>query len=267
VAAVKRRASTGRAGRATGTAADRFARLPEAIVALDVPTSAGAVRLVEQLGSACSFYKVGSELFAASGPAIVDYLRARGARVFLDLKLHDIPNTVERAAAVAASSGVSLLTVHAVGGLDMMRAAVVGAAAGTAAGATPCAVLAVTVLTSLDASRLGDAWGRKLTSVEKEVLRLAGLAQRARAAGVVCSGAELPGLRARFGERLQLLVPGVRLARAARGDQVRVITPGAAAAGGADYVVIGRAVTLARDPAAALQAIKEELKQGVTQGR
>lgn len=236
-----------------------FARVPTPIVALDVPGSHEAVRLVEELGDLCSFYKVGSELFTSSGPAIVDYLRARGADVFLDLKLHDIPNTVERAAAAAAASGASLLTVHAAGGTEMIRAAVRGAAAGSVPARRACGVLGVTVLTSLDAERLGVAWGRRIRSVQQEVLRLARLTADAGAEGIVCSGAELPAVRQAFGDALVVVVPGVRPAVGARGDQVRVVTPAAAARGGADYAVFGRAVTQAPDPARALAALVQEL--------
>jgi orotidine-5'-phosphate decarboxylase len=247
------------ARRPRARARESLARVPTPIVALDVPSSQGAVRLVEQLGDLCSFYKVGSELFTASGPAIVDYLRARGAEVFLDLKLHDIPNTVERAASAAAASGARLLTVHASGGSEMIRAAVDGAAAGTAPGRTRCGVLGVTVLTSLDGARLGVAWGRRIRSVKQEVLRLATLAADAGAEGIVCSGAELEAVRRAFGNSLQVLVPGVRPAAGARGDQVRVVTAAGAAQAGADYVVLGRAVTQAPDPAAALAALVQEL--------
>lgn len=246
----------------TGRARTRprsFARVPTPIVALDVPGPHDAVRLVEELGDLCSFYKVGSELFTASGPAIVDYLRARGARVFLDLKLHDIPNTVERAAAAAAASGASLLTVHAAGGEEMLRAAVTGAAAGSVLARNRCEVLGVTILTSLDAGRLGISWGRRIRSVQQEVLRLAALVADSGAEGIVCSGAELPGVRKEFADRLAVLVPGVRPAGAAPGDQVRVVTPAVAARDGADYVVFGRAVTQAPDPARALAALVQEL--------
>jgi orotidine-5'-phosphate decarboxylase len=238
---------------------ESFARVPTAIVALDVPGSHDAVRLVERLGDLCSFYKVGSELFTSSGPAIVDYLRARGADVFLDLKLHDIPNTVERAAVAAAACGARLLTVHAAGGADMVRAAVAGAAAGSVSARARCGVLGVTVLTSLDAERLGVAWGRRIRSVKREVVRLAALSADAGAEGIVCSGAELPTVRQAFGDALKVLVPGVRPTAGARGDQLRVVTPSAAARAGADYVVLGRAVTQAVDPARALAALVREL--------
>ena len=246
--------------RARKDAASRYARVPVPIVALDLQRSSDVVRLVEQLGEACSFYKVGSELFTATGPAIVDYLRARGAEVFLDLKLHDIPNTVERAAAAAAASGARLLTVHASGGVEMLEAAVVGAMHGAGGGRSRCGVLGVTVLTSLDGARLGKAWGRKVQSVEKEVLRLAALVADAGAEGIVCSGSELPLVRKTFGDSLAVLVPGIRSAGGARGDQVRVVTPSAAARGGADYVVFGRAVTQAPDPRRAFADLAAELR-------
>lgn len=245
--------------RARKPARKAYARVPVPIVALDVQRSSDAVRLVEQLGELCSFYKVGSELFTAAGPAIVDYLRARGAEVFLDLKLHDIPNTVERAAAAAAAGGARLLTVHASGGVEMLRAAVAGAARGAGPGRPRCEILGVTVLTSLDAARLGKAWGRKIQSVDKDVLRLAALVADAGAEGIVCSGAELPLVRKTFGDSLVVLVPGIRPASGARGDQVRIVTPAAAARDGADYVVLGRAVTQAADPRRALAVLLQEL--------
>jgi orotidine-5'-phosphate decarboxylase len=236
-----------------------FTRTPTPIVALDVPNSAAAAALVERLSGLCTFYKVGSELFTAAGPAVVEYLRARGADVFLDLKLHDIPNTVERAAEAAAALGAQLITVHATGGSEMIRAAVEGVATGARRGGGKCEVLAVTVLTSLDLRRLGVVWGRKIGSAEREVVRLTQLAARAGAHGLVCSGRELSAVRQRFGDRLTVLVPGVRPAGAARGDQVRVITPRDAARNGADYVILGRVVTRAVDPAAAYTRIVAEL--------
>ena len=217
------------------------------IVALDFADAPRALDLVERLGSRCDFYKVGSELFTAAGPEIVRELRLRGARVFLDLKLHDIPNTVARAAAVAAEIGASLLTVHATGGARMIRAAV------DAAGAR-CQIFAVTVLTSLAPAEAGEVWGRAgLTDLEPEVLRLAALAQTAGARGVVCSGHEARALHARFGDGLALLVPGLRLPGNSAGDQTRVVTPRAAAEAGAGYLVLGRAVTAAPDPVTAFE--------------
>ncbi|NUO62397.1 MAG: orotidine-5'-phosphate decarboxylase [Gemmatimonadaceae bacterium] len=222
------------------------------IVALDVASLAEAMALVARLGDACRFYKVGSELFTREGPAVVRELRASGCEVFLDLKLHDIPNTVRQGAAAAAALDVRLLTVHAGGGEEMVRAAVEGAGAG-------CGVLAVTVLTSLDAGALGRAWGREVVSVESEVVRLAEIAAAAGAHGVVCSGHELAAVRAVHGERLAPLVPGIRLAGGATHDQARVMGPREAARAGARYIVLGRAVTAAADPVAAMARVRSEL--------
>ncbi len=232
-------------------------RAAEPIVALDVATAGEALALVERLGPACRFYKVGLELFAAAGPAVVEALRARDRDVFLDLKLHDIPNTVAGAARSAARLGVRLLTVHASGGAAMVGAAV---DAFDVVGAVPAGgVLAVTALTSLDAASLAAAWGRPVVDVETEVLRLAGVARAAGAHGVVCSGAEARAVRGRYGDGLATLVPGVRLRGDGAGDQRRVVTPGEAAAAGARYVVLGRTVTAAADPEAALARATAEL--------
>lgn len=222
------------------------------IVALDVPTLARALELVRRLGSACDFYKIGSELFTAAGPEALSAVVGAGNRVFLDLKFHDIPNTVRSAARSAAAAGASLITVHAVGGPEMLRAAVEGAG-------PSCGVLAVTVLTSMDAAALGTAWGRTPPVVREEVVRLAGLAAAAGAHGVVCSGAEVALVREHFGDRLAILVPGIRFADGDAHDQRRVMTPGAAAAAGATYLVLGRAVTAAPDPVAAMGRARSEL--------
>jgi orotidine-5'-phosphate decarboxylase len=219
------------------------------LLALDVPSAADALALVDRFDGRCDFYKVGLELFTAAGPSLVTQLRARGVDVFLDLKLHDIPNTVRAAAARAAALDVRLLTVHTAGGVAMMRAAVDGAGAG-------CGILAVTVLTSLSAAEIGEAWGRETAiDVTVEVGRLADLAAAAGVHGVVCSGAELPAVVARHGSRLAALVPGLRPRGAGADDQARVVTPEAAAAGGARYLILGRAVTAAPDPLAAWDQI------------
>jgi orotidine-5'-phosphate decarboxylase len=230
------------------------------IVALDVPSAADALALARSLGDRCRFYKVGSELFTAAGPVIVRELReGHGADVFLDLKFHDIPNTVAGAVRSAARLGARLLTVHASGGLPMLEAA--QRAAVEEAGTT-CGVLGVTALTSLDRDVLARAWGRTdRLEMEQEVLRLAGLAAEAGLHGIVCSGAELSAVRARFGDRLAPLVPGIRLAGGAAHDQSRVVTPGAAQAAGARYLVIGRAVTAADDPPAAMARVLAELRE------
>jgi orotidine-5'-phosphate decarboxylase len=225
-----------------------------AIVALDVPGLASAQALTVRLGPACDFVKVGLELFAAEGPAVVRAMLGEGRDVFLDLKLHDIPNTVRGAARSAAASGAALVTVHASGGRAMIEAAVEGAG-------TTCGVLAVTVLTSLDGAALGEAWGRRVEDVPAEVVRLAGLARGAGAHGVVCSGAEAAAVRTAYGDSLAVLVPGIRRAGGAAHDQARVVTPAAAVAAGARYLVLGRAVTDAVDPGAELAQIRAEMAE------
>ncbi|HMC54457.1 MAG TPA: orotidine-5'-phosphate decarboxylase [Gemmatimonadaceae bacterium] len=222
------------------------------IVALDVPDSGRALGIVDLLGDQCRFYKIGSELFAAAGPDVVRAVKERGAEVFLDLKFHDIPHTVRGAVASAASLGVRLLTVHASGGPAMLRAAV------EAAG-PECRILAVTVLTSLDAAALAQCWGKPVPDVAAEVLRLAGLARDAGAHGIVCSGLEAGMIRDRYGAALATLVPGVRLAGTASQDQARVVTPRQAADAGARYVVLGRAVTGAKSPRDAMSDVLTDL--------
>ena len=224
------------------------------IVALDVPTSDAARALVDRLGEECRFYKVGSELFTAAGPDVVRMLRSAGCEVFLDLKLHDIPNTVRAAARSAAGLGATLLTVHAVGGRAMIEAAVDGAGQATR-------VLGVTILTSHTAESVGEGWGRAEVDVMEEVLRLARLTHEAGASGVVCSGREAAGVRAREGATFRLLVPGVRLAGGMTHDQARVVTPADAASVGADYIVLGRAVTAAADPVEAMRQVRRALGQ------
>jgi orotidine-5'-phosphate decarboxylase len=227
------------------------------IVALDVANSDAALAMVRRLGERCRFYKIGSELFTAVGPSIVRAVRDEGADVFLDLKFHDIPNTVAGAVTSAAALGVRLLTVHASGGNAMLAAA--RRAAESSAAAT--GVLAVTALTSLDGQALAEVWGRTgELDVEDEVLRLAGLAADAGLHGIVCSGAEATAVRERHGDRLALLVPGIRLAGGATHDQRRVMTPAAAQAAGARYLVLGRTVTAAPDPDEAMSRVLAELR-------
>jgi orotidine-5'-phosphate decarboxylase len=226
---------------------------PRAIIALDVPDSSEADALLTRLGPGADFVKIGSELFTAAGPAIVTRMRDERRDVFLDLKWHDIPTTVRNAARAAAKLDVRLVTVHASGGLAMLDAAVEGAG-------SACGVLAVTVLTSLDAAALGEAWGRSISRVEDEVLRLAELARAAGAHGIVCSGAEAAAVRAKYGNTLRLLIPGIRLPGGSAHDQARVVTPEAALAAGASYLVLGRAVTAATDPREALTAVKRALE-------
>ena len=223
------------------------------IVALDFPDAERAMTLVQTLDEKCRFYKVGSELFTASGADIIQWLRDTGCDVFLDLKFHDIPNTVAGAMRRAAEMGVKLATVHASGGAKMLDAAV------EAAGAS-CGVMAVTVLTSLDNAMLGEAWGRERVDVEHEVLRLAELARSSGVHGIVCSGQEAEAVHKRHGNALKLLVPGIRLPGDPPGDQARVMTPQAAAAAGATYLVLGRSVTASKQPRDAMEAVSASLR-------
>jgi orotidine-5'-phosphate decarboxylase len=223
------------------------------IVALDVPTVEDALRVVATLGSRCRFYKIGLELFTAAGPAVVTRVLDTGSDVFLDLKLHDIPNTVRGAARSAAALGVRLLTVHGIGGPEMLQAAVDG-------GRGALGILAVTVLTSVDDAALALSTGRATASVGDEVARLAELAHEANVHGVVCSGMEAGALYRRYATELALLVPGIRLSGGPAHDQRRVVTPAQAAEAGARYIVLGRAVTAAVDPAAAMEEVLGELQ-------
>jgi orotidine-5'-phosphate decarboxylase len=218
--------------------------------ALDGPGWAEVEPFARAVAPHVGMLKVGLELFAAEGPAAVRAAVALGRPAFLDLKLHDIPNTVEGAARSAARSGAALLTVHAAGGAEMVRAAVRGAGPGVR-------VLAVTVLTSLDAAGL-EAIGL-LGPAESAVVRLARLAVGAGAGGLVCSPHEVAAVRAAVGPGPLLVVPGVRPPGAEKGDQARVATPAEAVRAGADVVVIGRPLRLAADPARAAREIAATL--------
>lgn len=225
------------------------------IVALDVSNAEKARALVAQLGEAVSFYKVGKELFTSVGPALVRDLVAGGKKVFLDLKFHDIPNTVAGAVRSAASLGVSLLTVHASGGSRMLEAAA-QAAAQSAAKPT---VLAVTVLTSFaaaDLEEVGVSGG-----VEAQVLRLAGLAVNAGCGGIVASAQEAVRLRQALGDGFTLVTPGIRPAGAVAADQARVVTPEDAIRAGATFLVVGRPITAADDPQHAAQSITQQIER------
>jgi orotidine-5'-phosphate decarboxylase len=227
---------------------------PACVVALDVPSLAAARVIVERLGDSADFYKVGLQLYTAEGIRVVEWLRGAGKRVFLDLKLHDIPTTVAGAAKSAAGLGVQLLTVHASGGAAMMRAAVDGA--GDRVG-----ILGVTVLTSMSQADLEEASGHAVPSLTEEVVRLAGVAASAGAHGIVCAGSEVTAARAAH-PALRVLVPGIRLAGMPAHDQARVMTPGEAMAAGASYLVLGRTVTAAEDPPAAMRQVLRELATG-----
>lgn len=241
----------------------QLAQRPIPIVALDVGSARAALTLVEQVPQA-EFVKVGLQLFSAAGPDLVRTLREMDRRVFLDLKLHDIPNTVARAVESAAHLGVELLTLHVSGGEKMLQAA--RSAVGPAGSGGP-ALLGVTVLTSLSGAELSDAWGRGSLDLGEEVLRLAALAKAAELDGVVASVHEAAAIRARTGEALRILTPGIRLPGDAAGDQARVATPGAAVRAGVDYLVIGRSVTAAADPAAAFQRVLDEVREAWGEGR
>jgi len=221
--------------------------------ALDFGSWPEAEPFARAVAPAVGMLKVGLELFAAEGPRAVGAAAALGRPVFLDLKLHDIPNTVEGAARSAAASGASLLTVHASGGSRMVEAAVRGAGG-------KLRILAVTVLTSLDGpqlARIGLAG-----PVERAVVRLARLAVEAGAGGLVCSPLEVAAVRAAVGPGPLLVVPGVRPAGAAHGDQQRVATPAEALRAGADVLVVGRPLRDAADPAAAARALAAEIAAG-----
>lgn len=223
--------------------------MAELVVALDVPDARNALALVERLGPSTDFYKVGLELFIAEGPDIVRQLRDLGKRVFLDLKLHDIPSTVAGAVSSASRLGVELLTVHTAGGPSMLRAAA------EVAGSPGPRLLGVTLLTSLSAAELEVTWGRTLQSMRDEVIRLAELAQECGLQGVVASPLEAEAIRRRVGKALLIVTPGIRLPGGDTHDQTRLATPAGAVEAGADLLVVGRAVTAAPDPAAAYREI------------
>ncbi|HAB30557.1 MAG TPA: orotidine-5'-phosphate decarboxylase [Gemmatimonadetes bacterium] len=222
------------------------------IIPLDVPTLDDAMGLVDSLGEAADFYKVGLELFTAEGSAAVQALKQRNKRVFLDLKLHDIPSTVARAVARARVLEVDLLTLHATGGRPMMEAA-------AQAAENDLTLLGVTVLTSMTSSDMGHSWGREVDSIEEEVVRLATLVRDSGVGGVVASVREAAPVKRALGSDLVVVTPGIRFAGGDAHDQARVSTPGAAVAAGADYLVIGRSVTQAPDPAEALRRVHEEM--------
>ena len=227
------------------------------IIALDVPTAAAARQIVAAVGETASFYKVGKQLFTAEGPSVVRELVASGRKVFLDLKYHDIPNTVAEAVRAASGLGVSLLNVHASGGSKMLRAAAEAAAQSE----TKPKVLAVTVLTSLsdaDLQEIGVA-GRAMD----QVLRLAQLARANGCMGVVASAREAKEIRREIGEGFLIVTPGVRPAGADLNDQTRHVTPAEAIAAGATHIVVGRPIIAAADPAKAARSVIEEMESAV----
>ncbi|MGO8766171.1 MAG: orotidine-5'-phosphate decarboxylase [Limisphaerales bacterium] len=228
------------------------------LVALDTPTADAALKLAGQLTPVCGGFKIGSELFTAAGPDIVKKIRATDALVFLDLKFHDIPNTVAKAVAAATRLDVQMLTVHAGGGAEMLKAAET-AVQETAAklGRTPPLVLGVTVLTSLDATALREV-GLDV-SVEQHVQRLANLAVKAGLRGLVCSPLEIAALRKALPATVQLVVPGIRTGVEKADDQKRTLSPREAISAGANWLVIGRPIYAAENPKLAAEKILESL--------
>jgi orotidine-5'-phosphate decarboxylase len=228
------------------------------IVALDVPTADAALKLVEQLAPAAGGFKIGSELFTSAGPDIVRRVRATGASVFLDLKFHDIPNTVAKAVTSAVQLDVQMLTVHTSGGFEMLKAAE-NAAQETAwkLGRMPPLVLGVTVLTSLDAGALREIGGDG--NLEFQVRRLAMLATKAGLRGLVCSPLEVTSLRKVLPASTQLVTPGVRTGAEKADDQKRTLTPREALDAGANWLVIGRPIYAADNPRTAAEKILKSL--------
>lgn len=224
------------------------------IVALDYPDAKAALDLVDRLEGATRWFKIGLELYVAEGNNLVAELQRRGYSIFLDLKFHDIPNTVASAVRSVARLGVQMLTIHAAGGPAMLSAA--AEAAGEAG--SGLALLAVTVLTSMDDAQL-EATGVS-TAVSAQVETLAGMAYASGVQGLVCSAVEVANLRNRLGSKPLLVIPGIRPEGAATGDQRRVAAPGAAIAAGASYLVVGRPITRAADPGTAARSIMAEMQ-------
>jgi orotidine-5'-phosphate decarboxylase len=228
------------------------------IVALDVPTAEQAIALAQQVAPAVGAFKIGSELFTAAGPEIVKRVRATGASVFLDLKFHDIPNTVVKAVASAVRLDVQMLTVHTSGGLAMMQAAEESAQKTAAqAGLNAPLVLGVTVLTSMEADDLGEIGVTRVLG--RQVEHLAQLAVRAGLRGLVCSPLEVAGLRQSLPAHVQFVTPGIRTAVDAAGDQKRTLSATEALTAGANWLVIGRPIYAAANPRAAAESILASL--------
>ncbi len=220
------------------------------IVALDVPSIDEALGLVDQLRDQVSFFKIGLQLYTAEGPEIVRAVISNGGKVFLDLKLNDIPNTVAKAIESANALGVQLLTIHLTGGAEMIRAAI-GAKKGD------MSILGVTVLTSSTEATLREVGIN--AAVDEQVLRLARLGVQNGIDGIVASAHEIKSLRAEFGNRIKFVVPGIRPSWAEAGDQKRTMSPREAIEAGADYLVIGRPITASKNPREALEKILDEI--------
>lgn len=249
-----------RSGRLSGAMASHpeLSARERLIVALDVSETAQALRLASALAESVSTFKVGKQLFTAAGPQAVRDLTSRGHRVFLDLKFHDIPHTVDAAVRAATALGVSMLTVHACGGSRMLRAAVRAAAEAP----QPPLVLAVTVLTSMKDANVAEIGISG--SLTEQVVRLAELAQRCGCGGIVTSAREARAVRQRLGPDLAIATPGIRPAGSEAADQERVVTPSEAIAAGVTYLVVGRPITASANPAGAARAILDEIASATT---
>ena len=227
------------------------------IVALDVPNASAAIELVDRLEGTCAWFKVGLELFVAAGPAVLEPLIARGYSIFLDLKFHDIPNTVAGAVRSAASLGVRMMTIHALGGPTMLtaaRSAIDGIS-------NPPELLAVTILTSMDVDQVSAIGLKRQPSEQVELLARMGLKSGIR--GFVCSPHEVGKLRNLTGPEGVLVIPGIRPAGAETGDQKRIATPADALRDGASYLVVGRPITQSPNPAQAADAILHEMAEAL----
>ena len=230
------------------------------ILALDVPDYEEAIRIVYKFEEHIEIFKVGSELFTAVGPEIIKKINSMGKKVFLDLKFHDIPNTVAKSAAAAARLGVFMFNVHTLGGLEMMRkAAEVIRKISLDENIERPKLIGVTILTSIDQAALKDELGIAMR-MGVQVKHLAGLAQRAGLDGVVASPLDADNIRSRFGKDFLIVTPGIRPSWASADDQKRMLTPREALRRGADYLVIGRAILSQPDPVSALKRIEEEIK-------
>lgn len=241
-----------RDGRNLGAGKGSRTAMAQIIVALDLDSGPEALKMVRELGDAQSWYKVGLELYTREGPGIVRELKELGKSVFLDLKLHDIPATVGKAAAAAADLGVGMLTVHVAGGKAMATAA-------KEAAGDELLLLGVTVLTSLSLEDIETVRGREISSVRNEVQRLAELAIDWNMGGVVSSALEAAWIRGRSDDELAIVTPGIRGPDEASDDQTRVATPAQAVEAGADYLVVGRPVVKADNPSARLASIRQEM--------
>jgi orotidine-5'-phosphate decarboxylase len=228
------------------------------IVALDVPKAETALQLAEELAPVVGAFKIGSELFTSAGPEIVNRIRATGAAVFLDLKFHDIPNTVAKAVAAAVRLDVQMLTIHTGGGTEMMRAAEKSAQeTARELGRQPPLVLGVTILTSLDSNELNEVGVE--ANVGRQVERLANLAVSAGLRGLVCSPLEIADLREFLPQEIQLVTPGIRTTDARTDDQKRTLSPKEAIVAGGNWLVIGRPIYGAENPRAAAEKILESI--------